>query len=78
MKHFKKLKKAFGINEIGMIDFPKKISNVKISRIHNTDKTGGCSYCFPHGFETNNSTISKYWNNKNWKSYRKYQYKNSI
>ena len=45
-----------------MIDFPKKYSNVKISRIYNTDKTGGCPWCFPHGFETNNSTIGKYFN----------------
>lgn len=75
MKHFKKLKKAFGLNEIRIIDFPKKISNVKISRIYNTDKTGGCSFCFPHGIDTNNSKISKYRNNVNWKSYRKTQWK---
>ena len=75
MNYFKKLKKAFGLNEFGMIDFPEKYSNVKISRFYNTDKTGGCSWCFPHGLETNNSTIGKYQNNRNWKSYRGNQWK---
>jgi hypothetical protein len=33
MKKIKTLKKSFGSNEFGLIDFPKKISNVQISRI---------------------------------------------
>lgn len=33
MKKFKTLRQAFGINEYELIDFPKKISNVQISRI---------------------------------------------
>ena len=74
MKHYKRFKKAFGTNEYGMIDFPAKISNVKISRIQNTDKMGGCPFCFPHGVECTNSKWKK--DTKNWKAYRSRQYKN--
>ena len=73
MRHKKKYIKAFGLNEFGYIDFPKKISNIQISRIQNTDKMGGCSYCFPHGIETTNSKYSK--RTRNWKKYRRKQYK---
>lgn len=73
MRHFKKLKRTFGLNEFGTIDFPEKYSNIKISRIYNTDKRGGCTWCFPHGFETTNSKQSKF--TRNWKKYRKTQWK---
>ena len=63
----KSLQKAFSVNEYGMVDFPKKVSNVKVSRILFGNKMG-CSYCFPHGFETVNSTISN--RQKNWKRKR--------
>ncbi|WP_291723758.1 hypothetical protein [Bernardetia sp.] len=72
MKNKKSLKKAFGINEFGMIDYPIKISNVRISRILNGN-TRGCSFCFPHGYETNNSKYGKY--QRCWKKYRKTQFK---
>lgn len=72
MKKNKSLKKAFGINEYELIDFPKKISNVQVSRILHGDDMG-CSRCFPHGFETVNSKWSKF--QRNWKKYRKTQYK---
>ncbi|UFH33394.1 phosphate ABC transporter substrate-binding protein [Chryseobacterium sp. C-71] len=73
MKKFKTLKQTFGINEYGLIDFPKKISNVQISRILYGDEMG-CSWCFPHGFETINSKEIKI--QRNWKKYRKTQWKN--
>jgi hypothetical protein len=69
----RKFKKAFGLNEEGLVDFPKKASNTKISRIKNSDKMGGCTYCFPHGIETTNSKYSKF--TRNWKKYRVKQYK---
>lgn len=72
MKKFKTFKKSFGINEYELIDFPKKISNVQISRILYGDEMG-CSYCFPHGFETINSKEIKF--QRNWKEYRKTQWK---
>ncbi|OBW40273.1 MULTISPECIES: phosphate ABC transporter substrate-binding protein [Chryseobacterium] len=72
MKKNKSLKQAFGINEYELIDFPKKISNVQVSRILHGDERG-CSRCFPHGFETVNSKWSKF--QRNWKKYRKTQYK---
>lgn len=72
MKKFKTLKKFFGINEYGLVDFPKKISNVQISRILYGDEMG-CSYCFPHGYETINSKEIKF--QRNWKKYRKTQWK---
>ncbi|GMN06308.1 hypothetical protein MTsPCn5_16970 [Croceitalea sp. MTPC5] len=73
VKSQKKFGKAFGLNEKGLIDFPKKISSVRISRIKNVDKMGGCSYCFPHGIDTTNSKHSKF--TRNWKKYRLKQYK---
>ncbi|GGG07131.1 hypothetical protein GCM10011344_04560 [Dokdonia pacifica] len=73
MKNYKKLKEAFGLNEYGLIDFPKKISNIKISRIVNHEKMGGCSYCFPHGYETVNATVGK--NTRSWKNNRLKQWK---
>jgi len=73
MKKCKSLKQAFGVNTYGLIDFPKKISNVKVSRILNGDKMG-CSYCFPHGFETVNSKQNKV--KRNWKKYRNTQWRN--
>lgn len=72
MKYKKTLRKAFGINEFEMIDYPVKISNVKVARILHGENRG-CSYCFPHGFETNNAKYLKY--QRNWKKYRKNQYK---
>ena len=72
MKEKRGFVKAFGKNELGLVDFPKKISNVKISRLK-FGKLRGCSWCFPHGWETTNATISK--NKRSWKFYRKNQYK---
>lgn len=73
MKKFKALKQSFGINEYGLIDFPKKISNVQVSRILYGDDMG-CSWCFPHGYETINSKEIKF--QRNWKKCRKTQWKN--
>lgn len=73
MKHQKRMKKAFGSNEFGLVDFPIKISNVQISRISYGNEMG-CSRCFPHGWETVNST---WFRNKqrNWKCFRKTKWK---
>ena len=64
--------KAFGLNEFGQVDFPRKISNVKLSRLEWGNEMG-CSFCFPYGFETTNATIDK--NTRSWKRNRKSQYK---
>ncbi|KOY85982.1 phosphate ABC transporter substrate-binding protein [bacterium 336/3] len=72
MKKVKCLKKAFGVNEWGLVDYPIKISNVKVSRVlYGNDM--GCSRCFPHGYETTNSTIGK--RQRNWKKFRKTKWK---
>ncbi len=71
-----KLKKAFGKGEINLAAIPKKISNVKISRVLNAEERGGCTRCFPHGFETTNATIKK--NKRSWKNRRRKQYKISV
>lgn len=68
MKKLKSLKQAFGINEYRLIDFPEKISNVRISRILYGDEMG-CSWCFPHGYETINSKDMKF--QRNWKKLQK-------
>jgi hypothetical protein len=72
MKKIKSLRQAFGINEYGLIDFPMKISNVQVSRILYGDNLG-CSWCFPHGIEAINSKEIKF--QRNWKKYRKTQWK---
>ena len=70
MKKTKRFKKAFGLNDFEMIDFPKKISGIKISRIE-IRKELGCDWCFPHGYHMVNATIPE----RNWKSHRKTQWK---
>jgi len=72
MKKFKSLRQAFGIDKYGLIDFPEKVSNIRISRILYGNEMG-CSYCFPHGCETINSKEIKF--QRNWKKYRKTQWK---
>lgn len=67
LKSNKRLKKAFGMNELGMIDFPVQFSNTRLSRLHYGDQLG-CSRCFPHGWETINSRRSKV--QRNWKVQR--------
>jgi len=64
MKRFKRFKRAYGLNEFGMINYPKKISGTKLSRILLGDESG-CSFCFPHGFETFNSSSNN--RQKSWK-----------
>lgn len=66
-------KRQFGVDEFGFTLIPSKFSNVKVSRIYNTDKTGGCSYCFPHGIECNNSSHRN--SERNWKSHRNNQWR---
>jgi hypothetical protein len=73
MKRQKQMRKAFGINEFGLIDFPVKISNVQISRIVYGNERG-CSRCFPHGWETSNSTMFVN-RQRNWKRFRKTRWK---
>ena len=68
MKGQKRMRDAFGDNEIGQPDLPVKISNVQIARMIVGEKSG-CSRCFPHGYEVSNSTISN--SQRNWKRYRK-------
>ncbi|MEH0153120.1 hypothetical protein V6R21_03180 [Limibacter armeniacum] len=72
MKDKKVFLNAFGENEFGFADFPSKISNVKVSRLE-LGELMGCSFCFPHGFETINATLNK--NKQSWKFYRKKQYR---
>ena len=72
MKKFKSLRQAFGINEQGLIDFPKKISGVQVSRLQYGNDLG-CSYCFPHGLEVLNAKETKF--QRCWKKHRKTQWK---
>ncbi|MCJ7934816.1 MAG: phosphate ABC transporter substrate-binding protein [Chryseobacterium sp.] len=67
MKKYKTLRQTFGLNEYGGIDFPVKMSGIKISRILYGNELG-CSYCFPHGFEVSNAKNKKF--QRNWKKYR--------
>lgn len=73
MKQKRNLKKAFGLNEVGMINFPQKISGTKISRLL-LGEVMGCSRCFPHGCEVVNAKRHKL--QRCWKSQRKTQWKN--
>ncbi|WP_343604844.1 phosphate ABC transporter substrate-binding protein [Fluviicola sp.] len=71
-KSNKRLRQAFGVNKWGLIDFPVRFSNTRISRLYFGDQRG-CSRCFPHGWETDNSTISN--RQRNWKKQRMKQWK---
>lgn len=74
MKRQKQMQKAFGINEFGFVDFPAKISNVQVSRVEYCKRE--CSFCFPHGWETSNSTrITN--RQRSWKRFRKTRWKTS-
>lgn len=73
VKKIKIIKRTFGVNDDKQIDLPKKISGIRISRILYGNEMG-CSYCFPHGYEVVNAKHTKY--QKNWKKYRKTQWKN--
>ena len=66
-------KKAFGSTAEGLPDTPQKMSNVKLSRLENANEQGGCSFCFPHGIETTNSTSGK--KRRSWKNNRKTKYR---
>lgn len=74
-KSRKKLERAFGKNEFGEIEVPKRFSNVQAARILYGEQRG-CSRCFPHGWETDNSTINN--RQRNWKRFRKYQCKSRL
>ncbi|WP_081670877.1 hypothetical protein [Sporocytophaga myxococcoides] len=72
MKRKKQLIDAFGLTDCWeQIDFPPKTSNIQISRIIYGKKE--CSFCFPHGWETSNSTIKN--RQRNWKKFRHCQWK---
>jgi hypothetical protein len=72
MKRKKNVADAFGRNEFGIIDLPIKFSNVQMSRLL-LGEIMGCSYCFPHGIETSNSTYSN--KQRSWKKHRKTKWK---
>jgi hypothetical protein len=66
------IKKVFGRTAEGLADTPRKMSNIKLSRLQHGEMRG-CSRCFPHGTETNNSTRNKNW--RSWKNHRKTRYR---
>lgn len=68
----RRLKKAFGTDNKGLAILPRKISNVKVSRIRNAEERGGCTRCFPHGTETTNASVKK--KKRSWKNQRKTQW----
>jgi len=68
-----RLKRTFGTGEHGEIDIPKKIGNVKLSRIDHAAERGGCTRCYPHGIETTNATEKK--NTRSWKKHRDKRYR---
>lgn len=72
-KHRKRLQDAYGCDEYGMLQVPTKVSGRSISRSLFTRITGGCSWCFPHGSESTTPKAEK--QQRNWKSYRRTQWK---
>jgi hypothetical protein len=67
------LLKAFGVLTEVLADLPTKVGNVRIARLVFSQARGGCTYCFPHGPETTNSTRNK--NRRSWKHHRESQYR---
>ncbi len=65
-RHEHRLRRCLGA------ELPVKCGNVRISRIVNGQERG-CSYCFPHGFETSNATWRK--KKRSWKYHRRQQYR---
>lgn len=63
---------VFGKTDGNLPDLPEKVGNVKVARVLHGDAMG-CSWCFPHGFESGNATWNK--NRRSWKHYRKHQYR---
>ena len=53
-------------------DCPTRIGNVKLARLDYGEESG-CSHCFPHGLETDNSKWTK--PQRSWKQYRKTRWK---
>lgn len=68
----RRVKKAFGADKNGLSILPRKVSNVKLSRIRNAEDRGDCTRCFPHGPETTNASVKK--KKRSWKSQRKTQW----
>jgi hypothetical protein len=68
-------KRVFGVNEWKMADYPVKISGIQLSRLLYGNAMG-CSRCFPHGYETINSTIVN--RQRSWKKFRKTQWKRCV
>lgn len=73
MKTEKAMQRAFGTDEYGFANIRGKVGNVKVSRFHNAQARGGCTICFPHGCDTNNSHDKN--SQKNWKKHRANQWK---
>lgn len=65
--------RAFGTDEYGFPATPRKVGNVRLSRLEHANERGGCTICYPHGPETSNATVKK--NTRSWKSRRKTKYK---
>lgn len=65
-----KLRRRFGSGNL-----PTKMGSAAAARIDHVHDRGGCSYCFPHGPETTNSSTSK--QGRNWKRSRKTAYRPS-
>ena len=72
VKRNARLIRAYGHNEVGMADLPRKISGISVSRVMIGDDNA-CSRCFPHGYETINSHIAN--RQRCWKQQRKTQWK---
>lgn len=66
------VKKVWGMTEDGLSDTPITMSNVRLARIAHGDEQG-CTFCFPHGSETRNSTRHK--NRRSWKHHRQTRYR---
>jgi hypothetical protein len=72
MKKETRLTKAFGCNEAGVADLPRKISGTKIARFVHGEEAG-CTFCFPHGHEVVNNRYRK--RQRAWKSQRRTKWK---
>jgi hypothetical protein len=72
-KSRKTLNLAFGEDEARIPAIPAKVGSRRVSGLLCCRARGGCSYCFPHGFETTNSTQSK--KRRSWKHYRKTRFR---
>jgi hypothetical protein len=68
-------RRRFGAGDLGTTGGPGALGSRAAARIDHCRERGGCSWCFPHGPETTNSTQAS--SARTWKRRRQARYRRS-